>query len=67
MRSWEVPELEKLLAWMEDNQELLRGSTAHWTRKIKEVVFPDNEDIDAKKIKAKYHNMRKAWSAAKKM
>jgi hypothetical protein len=25
MRSWEVPEPEKLLAWIEDNQELLRG------------------------------------------
>jgi hypothetical protein len=65
MRGWDKSELEKLLGWMEDNQELLRGSTAHWTRRVKETVFTDDEHIDVKKIKAKYHNMRRGWKAAK--
>lgn len=43
----------------------LRGSTALWTARAKEAIFANNEDIDAKKIKSKYHNMRNSWKAAK--
>jgi hypothetical protein len=67
MRSWDTTELEKLISWMEHNQELLRGSTNTWTRKLKDTVFADYEHIDVKKIKAKYHNFRTSWKAAKKL
>ena len=52
---------------MEDNRELLRGSTRLWTIKVKETVFANNENIDINKIKSKYHNMKAAWKAAKQM
>ena len=51
---------------MEDNQELLRGATNTWARKIKEVVFPDLNHIDIK-IKSKYHNLRNSWKATKQL
>jgi hypothetical protein len=41
------------------------GPSTHWTRKVKEAVFADDEHIDVKKIKTK--NMRKGWKAAKEM
>ena len=66
-RGWNDQELEKFLGWLEDNQLLLRGSTALWTAKAKETLFADNDDIDAKKIKSKYHNMKNSWKAAKTM
>jgi hypothetical protein len=65
MRGWDDSNLEKLLAWMEENQEPLRSSTVLWTVKAKEALFADNSDIDVKKIKAKYHNMKNSWKAAK--
>lgn len=68
MRGWEDSEIEKLVAWMEDNRELLRGSTLLWTMKAKEALFNDEDsEIDAKKIKSKYHNMKNSWKAAKKL
>ena len=67
MRAWSDEELELLLGWMEENQELLRGSAVLWMGKAKEAVFADNVDKDVKKIKSKYHNMRTAWKAAKKL
>ena len=68
MRGWNDEDHEKLLAWMEENRELLRG-TIHWMTKAKDIknVFADNEDKDIKKIKSKYHNMRNSWKAAKKL
>jgi hypothetical protein len=67
MRGWNESDVEILLAWLEENRELIRGSTKVWTSRVKEAVFDDNPDIDAKKIKSKYHNMKSAWQAAKKL
>ena len=67
VRGWNDQDLEAFLAWLEDNQQLLRGSITFWATKAKEAVFADNENIDIKKIKSKYHNMKYSWNAAKKM
>jgi hypothetical protein len=69
MRGWEELDFITLVAWMEDNRELLRSSssTKLWTKKAKEAAFANNEDISVKKIKSKYHNMKTAWQAAKRL
>jgi len=67
MRGWSDEDQEKLIGWMEGNQELRRGAAVYWMKKAKEAVFADNEDIDVKKIKSKYHNMKNSWKAAKKL
>jgi hypothetical protein len=67
MRSWSDETNEKLLGWMEENRELLRGAALPWMTKVKEAVFANNDDIDVKKIKSKYHNMKASWKAAKKL
>ena len=67
MRGWESLELEKLISWMEDNQELLRGSTNRWIAKVKEEIFAGVDHIDLKRIRSKYHNMKAAWKAAKQL
>ena len=54
-RGWKDQELEAFLAWLEDNQQLLRGSSTLWATKAKEALFADNEDVDVKKIKSKFH------------
>jgi len=67
MRGWDESDVQLLIGWLEDNRELLRGSTRLWTIRAKEVVFADNQNVDIKKIKSKYHNMRASWQAAKKL
>jgi hypothetical protein len=57
-RGWKDQELEAFLAWLEDNQQLLRGSSTLWATKAKEALFADNEDVDVKKIKSNFHNMK---------
>jgi hypothetical protein len=54
MRGWNESDVEILLPWLEENRELIRGSTKVWTSRVKEAVFDDNPDIDVKKIKSKY-------------
>ena len=68
MLPWKAEELESLIAWMEENHELLRGRPSDWVIKVKESAFPDNAGfghITLKKIKDKYNNMKKAWRDAK--
>ena len=67
MRVQESSELERLISQIEDNQELLRGATSMWARKLKEIVFTNSDYIDIKKIKAKYHNLRNSQKAVKKL
>lgn len=67
MKSWKDSDISALVRWMEDRQELLRGSTAAWTKQAAEELFPDQADIDALKIKRKFHNMKRQWGEAKKM
>ncbi|KAF8430248.1 hypothetical protein EV426DRAFT_713247 [Tirmania nivea] len=51
-RPWKREEVERLVGWMEENQELLRGKQVH---------------ITVKKISEKMSNMKKAWKDAKAM
>lgn len=67
MLGWTDDELERFIAWMEENQEEIRGSTIKWTTYLKESVFADADHIDTKQIKSKYHNMKSLWQQAKQM
>ena len=67
MLGWTDDELERFIAWMEENQEDIRGSTIKWTTHLKESVFADAEHIDIKRIKSKFHNMKSSWQRAKQM
>ena len=49
-----------MVAWMEDNQELLRGKQATWYKDIKDQVFVNDDHITLKKIKEKATNMKRA-------
>lgn len=63
---WADENVEKLIRWMVSNRELLRESTSTlgWTHKAKEDLFKDDSEIDTRKVKAKYHNMKHAWKLA---
>ncbi|KAF8427469.1 hypothetical protein EV426DRAFT_699301 [Tirmania nivea] len=43
-------EVEKLIGWMEENQEALRGLQRKWHKDVKEEVFADNENITVNRI-----------------
>ena len=60
---WTKDEIERLIDWMEDNPEELRGKQAAWHRKIVDKIFNTAKDkhIDVKKICDKATNMKKQW------
>ena len=51
---WEKYDVEKLVSWMEENQEKLRGKQAAWHKDVKEEVFGDNDDMTVKRIREKH-------------
>ncbi|KAF8439644.1 hypothetical protein BGX38DRAFT_1206943 [Terfezia claveryi] len=55
-RPWMREEVERLIGWMEENQELLRGKQVVW-----------HKDITVKRISEKMGNIKKAWKDAKAM
>ncbi|KAF8430147.1 hypothetical protein EV426DRAFT_708274 [Tirmania nivea] len=52
-RTWPKEDMERLVCWMEDNQEKLRGKQAAWHKDVKEQVFAEDPDItsDARKLR----------------
>lgn len=64
-RGWKHEEAEKLVAWIEQNEPVTRNPVSTWSKRVKEEAFPDNDNIDLKKIKSKYHNMRSSYKTAK--
>ncbi|KAF8426234.1 hypothetical protein EV426DRAFT_661134 [Tirmania nivea] len=44
-KAWSKEEVEKLIGWMEENQEALRGLQRKWHKDVKEEVFADDENI----------------------
>ena len=42
-------EFERIIAWIEERQELLRGKQVAWHKEVKEEVFPNDVHI------TKYH------------
>ncbi|KAF8439174.1 hypothetical protein BGX38DRAFT_1208809 [Terfezia claveryi] len=65
-KAWSKEEVEKLIGWMEENQEALRGLQRKWHKDVKEEVFADDENITFNRIRDKVSNMKAAWSQAKK-
>ncbi|KAF8424368.1 hypothetical protein EV426DRAFT_574030 [Tirmania nivea] len=66
-RTWPKEDMERLVCWMEDNQEKLRGKQAAWHKDVKEQVFAEDPDITVNRIRDKAQNMKKAWSDARKL
>ena len=64
--SWSKPEVERLIDWMEGNQEALRGSKSVWVKDCKEKVFQDELGVTTERIAAKYNYLKASWRAAKK-
>ena len=43
--AWTKGEVERLIGWMEDNQQQLRGKQSAWYKVVKEEVFSTDEHI----------------------
>jgi len=52
-QAWTRDEVERLISWMEDNQEKLRGKQVAWHKEVKEQVFGAEEHITMKRIPEK--------------
>jgi len=40
-QGWTREEVERLVRWMEENQELLKGKQSEWHKRVKVQVFGD--------------------------
>ena len=67
LRPWTREELERLVTWMEENREKLRGKQITWYKEVKDEEFGAEAHITVKKISDKLGNMRKVWKDAKAM
>ena len=57
--------MERLVAWMEENPQDLKGKQLAWHKEVKDEVFAADEHITIKKIGDKAGNMKKRWKQAK--
>ena len=57
---WTRDEVERLVAWMEGNQELLRVKQIARHKQVKEEVFANEGHITVKKINENAINMKEA-------
>ena len=59
---WTKEEVEKLIGWMEDNQQHLQGKQMAWYKLVKEEVFAgdDHMHIMVKKIADKVFNIKES-------
>ena len=62
--TWTTAEVERLIGWMEENLEELRGKQITWHKLAKEQVFPNDDHITVKKIGGKAINMKRSWKGA---
>lgn len=67
MKTWAEDDITKLIGWLEEHQEHLRGSKAIWTAMASKELFPHSSDMKPIKIKRKYYNMKAQWVKAKKI
>lgn len=58
---------ERLVHWMEENQQSLQGRASAWHTDVKQQVFAQNEAITVKRIREKAQNMRNAWRNARRL
>jgi len=64
-RPWTRDEVERIIAWMEDHEEEIRGKQVQWHKEVKEQVFAAEEHIPVKRITEKMGNKRKARKGVK--
>ena len=43
-QAWRREEIERLIAWMEENQDKLRGKQSAWHKEVKEEVYSAEGD-----------------------
>jgi len=64
--TWKKSDIERLIDWMEENLEALRGSRSTWIKDCKEQAFAEHAEITAKRIGTKYNNLKASLAAGKK-
>ncbi|KAF8445291.1 hypothetical protein BGX38DRAFT_1331077 [Terfezia claveryi] len=64
-KAWDKSDVERLVAWMEDNQEKLRGKQSAWHKDVKEEIFKDDDDMTIKRIREKAVNIKTSWTKTK--
>ena len=40
---WSKDEIDRLVGWMEENRDNLKGKQSNWHKDVKEEVFPNHE------------------------
>lgn len=50
---WIKEDIERLVAWMEEHQEKLRGKQAAWHKDVNDQIFAEDEWITVKQNKEK--------------
>ena len=65
--SWTKADMERLVTWMVENPESLRGKQAGWHKDVKEQVFAQSSEITLNRIRDKAQNMKKAWIKARRL
>lgn len=58
--------MERLVGWMMENQEALRGRKSAWVNDCKEQVFKNDLGVTIERIGVKYNNLKASWTATRK-
>ncbi|KAF8441141.1 hypothetical protein BGX38DRAFT_1272764 [Terfezia claveryi] len=60
-------DMERLVGWMVENQETLRGRKSAWANNCKEQVFRNHLGVTIERIGFKYNNLKaSSWTATRK-
>ena len=59
--------MERLIEWMEEHLDELRGKQITWQKDAKEQLFPNDSHIMIRKLTDKVANMKRAWKEARAM
>lgn len=62
---WTREEVERLIAWMEDDRERVYTNQRAWHKDVKAEAFADDEHITVERITEKCVEMKKSWKAAR--
>jgi len=63
---WERSDVERLVDWMVENQEALKGRKGAWVKVCKEQVFGNQPGVTTGRIGVKYNNLKASWAAIRK-
>jgi len=66
-RNWLKENMERLVCWMEENQQSLCGKQSVWHKDVKEQVFAKGGETTMKQIGEKVQNMENAWGGSHKL